>query len=165
MTRAKRDKAAKPRRPLGRRLGESLRAAGEAGRSAVTQPGGVPAKAHGWFRNWFRNIWNVRGGGLYACGFAVTFLFLEIREILFEDIAEFVAINNYLSGQLVEYVIRFFVDTFVNFVQALIWPVHVMRLWPPVGIIALSVAFFVFPYVLKQPIERWLFQDDDKNAG
>ena len=38
-------------------------------------------KSHGWFRTWFRKVWEVRGGGLYACGFAVTFVIFEIGSL------------------------------------------------------------------------------------
>ena len=45
----------------------------------------LPEKSHGWFRNWFRKVWKVRGGGLYAVGFAVSFIYFEIGS-LGEDI-------------------------------------------------------------------------------
>ena len=150
-----------PRKPLGRRVGENLRAAGTFGREAVTQPGGLPDKAHGWFRAWFRKVWDVRGGGLYAVGFAAAFLFFEIREAVVEDIPQFVAMNNLLSSELVAFGIQFIVDSMINFVRALMWPVFVVQFQPPVGLIALVAAFVLFPRYMKQPIERWLFQDAD----
>jgi hypothetical protein len=152
-----------PRKPLGRCVGENLRAVGEFGRAAVTRPGGLPDKAHGWFRSWFRKVWDVRGGGLYAVGFAVAFLFFEVREAIVEDIPEFIAMNNVLSSELVGFGIQFLVDSMLNFVRALLWPVYVAQLWPPAGLIALVAAFVLFPRFLKQPIERWLFQDADTN--
>ena len=33
------------------------------------------------FRTWFRKVWKVRGGGLYAVGFAATFVYLEITSL------------------------------------------------------------------------------------
>jgi hypothetical protein len=160
LTRADSNKAPSgPRKPLGRRVGENLRAAGEFGRNAVSRPGSLPGKAHGWFRAWFRKVWDVRGGGLYAVGFAIAFLFFEIREAVFEDIPQFIAINHILSSELIGFGIQFFVDTMINFVRALLWPIYVVRLWPPAGLIALVAAFVLFPRTLKAPIERWLFQD------
>ena len=153
-----------PRKPLGRRVGENLRAAGEFGRDAVTRPGGLPDKAHGWFRAWFRKVWDVRGGGLYAVGFAAAFLFFEIREAIVEDIPQCMAMNNILSSELIGFGIQFLVDTMINFVRALLWPVYFVQLWPPVGVIALIAAFVLFPRYLKQPIERWLFQDADNDT-
>ena len=119
----------------------------------------MPDKAHGWFRSWFRKVWEVRGGGLYAVGFAVAFLFFEIREVVIEDIPQFVAMNNFLSSELIAFGIEFLVDTMVNFVRALLWPMYVVMLWPPAGAIALGIAFLLFPRYLKKPIESWLFQD------
>jgi hypothetical protein len=160
LTRAKQKKPPPgPRKSVGRRVGENLRAAGELGREAVARPGGLPDKAHGWFRSWFRKVWEVRGGGLYAVGFAVAFLFFEIREVVIEDIPQFVAMNNFLSSELIAFGIEFLVDTMVNFVRALLWPMYVVMLWPPAGAIALGIAFLLFPRYLKKPIESWLFQD------
>ena len=165
MTRAKQKKPPPgPRKSVGRRVGENLRAAGELGREAVARPGGLPDKAHGWFRSWFRKVWEVRGGGLYAVGFAVAFLFFEIREVVIEDIPQFVAMNNFLSSELIAFGIEFLVDTMVNFVRALLWPMYVVMLWPPAGAIALGIAFLLFPRYLKKPIESWLFQDSGTDS-
>ena len=161
MTRADSKKPLPERqKPLGRRVGENLRAAGEFGRDAVTRPGGLPDKAHGWFRAWFRKVWDVRGGGLYAVGFAAAFLYFEIREAILEDIPEFMALNDVLSAELIGFGIQFIVDSMINFVRALLWPLYIVQLWPPLGLIALVAAFVLFPRYLKTPIERWLFTDD-----
>ena len=126
----------------------------------MTRPGSVPDRAHGAFRSWFRKVWDVRGGGLYAVGFAVAFLFFEIREIVFDDIPQFIAINNFASSEIVEFGIQFIVDTMMNFVRALAWPAFVATFAPPVGAIALGVAFMLFPRYLKPYVERYLFGDE-----
>jgi hypothetical protein len=143
-------------------VGENIRAAGEFGREAVVRPERLPGKAHGALRGWFRRAWDVRGGGLYAVGFAAAFLFFEIREIFFEDIPQFIAMNNVFSSELIGFGIQFIVDTMINFVKALMWPVYVAILWPPAGAIALGLAFVLFPRYLKKPIERWLFHDQPR---
>jgi len=142
-------------------VGENIRAAGEFGREAVARPDQLPDKAHGWLRGWFRKVWDVRGGGLYAVGFAAAFLFFEIREIFFEDIPQFIAMSSVFSSELIGFGIEFVVDTMINFVKALMWPVYVVTLWPPAGAIALGLAYFLFPRYLKAPIEHWLFHDQD----
>jgi len=142
-------------------VGENIRAAGEFGREAVVRPDRLPGQAHGALRGWFRKVWAVRGGGLYAVGFAMAFLFFETSEILFEDIPQFIAMNNVFSSELVAFGLEFIVDTMVNFVKALMWPVYVVSLWPPAGAIALGLAFVLFPKYLKEPIEHWLFHDQD----
>ena len=155
---AKKPKAT-PKKPFGRRLGEGLRASGEFSRDAIQRPGSVPDKAHGAFRSWFRNVWDAHGGGLYAVGFAVAFLFFEIREIVTEDIPQFVAMNSIFSSELIEFGIQFIVDTMANVVRALVWPAYVVGLWPPAGAIALGIAFLLFPRYVKPHIERYLFHD------
>lgn len=140
-------------------MGENIRAAGEFGREAVARPEDLPGKAHGALRGWVRRAWDVRGGGLYAVGFAAAFLFFEVREIFFDDIPQFIAMNNVFSSEIIGFGLQFVLDTFINFVKALMWPVYIVTLWPPAGAIALGLAFFLFPRYLKKPIEHWLFHD------
>lgn len=144
-----------PKKPIGRRVGESIDAIGVIGKTAVERPRELPRHAEGLLRRWFRNVWAVRGGGLYAVGFGVTFLYLEIIEIVTDDIPTLFTINM-LSGDVIEYVISFVIDTFMNFVTALIWPVPVLSFAPPWGAVGLGVAFVVFNRFLKEPVERWL---------
>jgi hypothetical protein len=120
----------------------------------------VADKAHGWFRTWFAKVWKVRGGGLYAVGFAARFIFLEVRTVV-SEIAESSSVGEFLSEQLMEFVFRFAMTSIMNTVEALIWPVYVIELSPPFGAIGLGIAFLVFTNYLKKPIERWLFPEDD----
>ena len=120
-------------------------------------------KAHGWFRAWFRKIWNVRGGGLYACGYALTFLILEVTTV-FGELAESESIGNFLSEQLVEFVFRFATDSIANLIKALMWPVYIVQWQPPVGAIALGAAYFAFAKYLKKPITVWLFADTEEKV-
>lgn len=163
MTRAKKKKDSPPKKPLGRRFGEGLRATGEFSRDAIQRPGSLPNKAHGAFRGWFRKVWNTRGGGLYAVGFAVAFMYFETKEVFFEDIPQFVAMNSFFSSEIIDFGINFIIDTMANFVRALMWPAYIVTLWPPAGAIALGLAFYLFPRFLKPPIERWLFHDQGEN--
>ncbi|MGI9238448.1 MAG: hypothetical protein ACR2QZ_13690 [Woeseiaceae bacterium] len=115
----------------------------------------LPEKSHGWFRSWFRKVWKVRGGGLYALGFAVTFVIFEIGS-LSDDI---LGLGSLFNGQAIEFVIQFFIDSFKNTLKAFMWPVYVVQLAPPWGAITLGLAFIGFTRFLKSPIERWLFGD------
>ena len=45
--------------------------------------------------------------------------------------------NNVLSSELIGFGIQFLVDSMINFVRALLWPVYVIQLWPPAGLVAL----------------------------
>ena len=116
----------------------------------------LPEKSHGWFRNWFRKVWKVRGGGLYALGFAVSFVIFEVAS-LGDDI---MGIGSLFNGQAVDFVIQFFIDSFTNTIRAFVWPVYIVQTAPPWGAIGLGLAYVGFSKFLKPPIDRWLFPDD-----
>lgn len=118
-------------------------------------------KAHGWFRRWFAKVWKVRGGGLYACGFVFTFIYLEVTTVAGEFV-ESESIAAFFSEQLIEFVFRFAIDSVVNTLQALMWPAIVVQWQPPLGAIGLGLAFIAFPKYLKPPITRWLFPDGEE---
>ncbi|MBT8067272.1 MAG: hypothetical protein KJO09_08520 [Gammaproteobacteria bacterium] len=115
----------------------------------------LPEKSHGWFRRWFRKVWKVRGGGLYALGFAVTFIYFEVGS-LSDDL---LGIGSLFNGQAIEFVIQFFIDSFTNTLKAFIWPVSVVQLAPPWGAVGLGIAFVGFTRYLKSPLEKWMFAD------
>lgn len=117
-------------------------------------------KPHGWFRRWFRKVWKLRGGGLYACGFAISFVILEIGSLA-DDV---LGIGAVFSGQAIEFAVSFIVDSFKNTLASFMWPVYVVQLAPPWGAIGLGVAFFGFSSYLKKPIEGWLFADVPEGA-
>ncbi len=113
-------------------------------------------KSHHWFRGWFRKVWEVRGGGLYACGFAVAFLVFEVGSLR-EDIAQLGAV---FRGDIVGFAVDIFIDSLVNTAKALVWPVFALQFSPPMGLIALVAAYLLFPRYIKPPISRWLFRDE-----
>ncbi len=114
--------------------------------------------SHGWFRTWFRKVWAVRGGGFYACGFAVTFVYLELGSIA-DDIAD---IGNLFNGQIFNFLLNLVVDSFKNTLAAFMWPVRIVSFAPPWGAIGLGLAFALFSKYVQGAIERWL---DDENQG
>jgi hypothetical protein len=112
------------------------------------------------FRAWFRKIWDVRGGGLYAVGFAATFLYLEILSLA-DDVLGIGAIFN---GQIIEFVINFFLDSLSNTIAAFMWPVDIVRWNSPWGAVLLGIAFWLFPIYVKPYIEEWLFDGEEPQA-
>ena len=112
------------------------------------------------FRVWFAKVWKVRGGGLYAVGWAVTFLWLEITTI-FGEIIEAEGVIDFFTNQLIEFVFRFLGDSLMNMVTAFMWPVYIVQWRPPFGVIALGVAFALFPTLVKPYITAWLFPDGE----
>ena len=115
-------------------------------------------------RRWIRKVWDARGGGLYACGFVVAFVWLEFTTLV-NEFSSSTGITGFFSGQLVQFLLRFTVDSLVNTVNALIWPVHFIRFSPPWGFVILGAMYVVFTYVLKSPLERWLFHEANKVAA
>lgn len=110
-------------------------------------------------RRAFRRVWKARGGGLYACGFFVTFVVFEIR-LLAGDLLEADGVSDFVTGQLFELIIRFSVESMQNTLLAFLWPVYVLEYRPPWGLAGLVAAYLLFPVSLKPVIERWLFADE-----
>jgi hypothetical protein len=127
------------------------------------KPQHLADRAHGWFRTWFGKVWKVRGGGLYACGYAITFAILEIKTI-FGDVVEADGPIDFVKEQAFEMMFRFLGETLQNMISAFMWPVWFVQFNPPIGAIALGVAFFLFPVTLKKPIEHWLFGENDDSG-
>ena len=117
-------------------------------------------KAYGWFRQWLAKVWRVRGGGLYATGFIVTLLYLEITTF-FGELAEASGVGDFFREQLLEFVMRFSVESIGNLVEAFIWPLKVIALAPPWGAISLGLGFAAFQLFLNEPVERWLIGDEE----
>ena len=112
------------------------------------------------FRSWFRKIWEVRGGGLYAVGFAATFLYLEIVD-LFDDV---MGIGALFEGQIAEFILDFLMDSLRNTIGAFMWPVDIVQWNSPFGAIALGLAFWLFPIYVKPHIEEWLFDGEPDDS-
>lgn len=108
------------------------------------------------FRTWFRKVWKVRGGGLYAVGFAATFLYLEVISLA-DDV---LGIGALFRGEAIEFFVNLVIESFTNTIAAFMWPVDVVRFSPPVGAIALGIAFWLFPIFVKPHVERWLFDHE-----
>ena len=92
---------------------------------------------------------------MYACGFAVTFIILEVGSV----VDDFKEVSLLAEGRVLAFIINFIVDSFMNTVGAFMWPVNIVQFANPWGAIGLGVAFVLFPKYLKKPIERWLFSD------
>lgn len=141
-------------------MGDGARALGEFGDDLVKRPRVLPGKAHNWFRRWFAKVWKVRGGGLYACGYAVTFIILEVRSLT-DDVFESDGVVDFLTSQVFEFVFRFLSESLFNMIQAFVWPLYVVEFRPPWGVIGLGIAFVVFDRFLRRRVERWLSVEAD----
>ena len=119
--------------------------------------------AQDYARNWFHKVWDVRGGGLYAVGYILTFLYFEIRSVG-ADIVDFFG-TDLLSSELFGFLIGIVVDSFTNMVKALMWPVYIIQINPMYGGIALGLAFYIFPKYLKKPLEKKLFGEEREKSS
>lgn len=131
---------------------------------AVNEPRKVPGALLDKLRRAFRVVWSARGGGLYATGFFLTFIWLEVttffREILSAD-----SVGSFFTEQFWEFLIRFTVQSIGNTIEAFLWPVRILQWSPEKGIVLLVGMYLVFAYVIKAPLERWLFHDVDDDRA
>ncbi len=149
-------KSSETKPKLGRRVGERLRNIGEAGRESVKNPKSIPGRTGSWFKRWLGELWKVRGGGLYAVGYIVCFIYFEIQTAL-SEITTSSSVGEFFENLVSDFLFRFLTETLGNMIKSFIWPVYVVGINPPYGAIALGLAFWLFPKYLKKPIERWLF--------
>lgn len=123
------------------------------------RPAELPSALGKLLRHFVRNIWDLRGGGLYACGFIIALAWLEIK-MLIQDVMSFSGFGDMFAGHLLRFIFRFALDSMMNTLQAFLWPIAVLKIYPPWGVLLLVAMYVVFPRVLKQPLERWLFDGD-----
>ena len=157
--RKKEKKKKKEKRPFMHGTRERLTTAYGLGRTLVEEPRSFPAQVQLQLLKWARATWNARGGGFYACGFVVTFVLLEIK-LLFTELLGSSDAAGFVVGQVLQLLMRFTVDSFVNTIKALLWPVFILELAPVWGLAGLVVAYFVFSRFLKEPLTRLLFDNE-----
>lgn len=149
----------KPKRPFLDGPREHLAAMYGLGRTLVEEPRSFPHQLKLHLLAWARATWNARGGGFYACGFVVTFLYLEVK-LLFTELFSSSGAADFLVEQVLQLVLRFTVDSLVNTLLALIWPALFLSVAPVNGLVFLVVGYLVFTRFLKEPLTRMLFNDD-----
>lgn len=146
-----------------KRTGERVRDAAGLGRLAIEQPRAFPGELWRRFKRSVRALFRARGGGLYACGFVVTFLWLEATTFV-GQVATSSSLAAFLAEELLEFLFRFAVQSLVNTVLAFIWPVFVIELSPIYGAIALGALYLLFPRFIQPHVNRWLFDDEEEGA-
>jgi hypothetical protein len=157
--RTKEPQQKKPKRSLTRGTREHLLTMYGLGRTLVEEPRSFPRQLKLHLLKWARATWNARGGGFYACGFVVTFLFLEVK-LLVTELFTSPGAADFLIEQAFQLILRFTVDSLVNTLLALIWPAMILSVSPVNGLLFLGVGYLVFLRFLKKPLTRVLFRDD-----
>ncbi|MEX2496913.1 MAG: hypothetical protein WD448_12535 [Woeseia sp.] len=145
----------KEKRPFLQGTRERIAATLSLGRTLVEEPRAFPGQLKLQLLQWARATWNARGGGFYACGFVLTFLFLELK-LLFTELTSSGA-GGFIAEQLLQLLLRFTVDSLLNTLFALMWPLFILRLSPVGGALLLVAGYFVFTRFLKERFTRLLF--------
>jgi hypothetical protein len=156
MSDAKREK--KKNRPFLERMKNRGREAKALGEVLANEPRSFPAALLKLIKRSLRTVWDARGGGLYACGFVVTFVYLEIRMFIL-DIFAAESVSGFFTEQASELVFKYIGQSLQNTISAFIWPVHVIEIRPPYGVGILAAMYVLFPMFVKKPLEHWLFHD------
>ena len=139
----------RPKRSLFSRLTAHLREGAATLALVVREPRRAPAL----LRQSLVGLWRARGGGLYGLGFVVTFVILEV-ETFEQQLVTSTSLLAFVYEQLLEYVLRFAVLSFVNTLLALGWPVLLLDKLGGWGIVVLAVGFLSYERVLKPLVER-----------
>lgn len=106
-----------------------------------------PRSLGGLIRGALVDLWRARGGGLFGLGYVVTFVSLEVRLVVTE-FAGSDSVLSFIESELLEYLLRLGIMSFVNVLLALLWPVLLLDRLGAWGLLLLPAAYFAF--------ERWL---------
>lgn len=128
------------------------------GKVLADEPRAFPSALLKLIKRSLRTVWDARGGGLYACGFVITFVFLEIR-MIFVDIFAAESVSGFFIEQGSELIFRYIGQSFQNTISAFMWPVYVIQIQSTWGVGILVGMFILFPRFIKGPLEKWLFHD------
>jgi len=129
------------------------------GQILANEPKAFPGALLKVLRRSLRTVWDARGGGLYACGYVLTFIWLEVR-MLVDDIMAAESISGFFGEQIFEIFFRYLGESLQNMIIAFIWPVFVIEISPPWGVGILAGMFVAFARWIKEPLEHWLFHDE-----
>ena len=110
-----------------------------------------PGSAIGLFGGWLLGLWQKKGAGFYGLGFVISFVILEIRSII-DDLTGDPATGLLMQG--VEFLVRFGVESVINGVLALVWPLFVLERLGAYGIVLLVGGYLVFERGLRPVVEH-----------
>jgi len=134
------------------------------GTTLVNEPKAFPAEAGGVVKRGLRTMWQARGGGFYAVGFVLTFLYLEARTLV-REVGASDGVVSFFTEQAMEFLFRFSIQSIQNTALAFVWPFLVLDAWHEYGLVALAAGYLLFAYVLKDRLTEWLFDGQDNEQG
>jgi NhaP-type Na+/H+ or K+/H+ antiporter len=115
------------------------------------QLGREPAKIVPTLRRWLVRLWASKGGGYYGLGYVVTFVVLEVKSLA-GDMTSVAGIES----QAVQYILRFSIDSFLNILFALLWPIRVLEWLGGWGLLVLAAGYAAFDFAIRPVVEAWL---------
>jgi hypothetical protein len=113
--------------------------------------GREPAAILPLLRRWLVKIWASRGGGFYGLGYVLTFVALEIKSLS----GDLISVSG-LVGQVVQYALKFSVESLLNSVSALLWPIHLFRWSGGFGVVVLAIGYVGFEGAIRPLVEARL---------
>lgn len=109
----------------------------------------------GLLRGWVLKLWLARGGGFYGLGVVIAFVIFEIRFFV-SDLWQSESVVDFVAQEALELVFRIGYQSFINLVQALVWPVYLLDRLGAWAFVILITGFFVFEQVLRPVLEERL---------
>lgn len=97
-------------------------------------------------------LWSARGGGLYGLGYVLTFVALEVPTTI-ANVTELVTGSASVLAAILEWLLRFGLDTLLNMLWAFLWPVFLLENMGGWGVAVLVVGFIVFEKLLRPMVE------------
>jgi hypothetical protein len=105
-------------------------------------------------RAWIAALWQAKGGGFYGLGYVITFLALEAWTLT-SAVGESSSASGFVAAQAIQYVLRISVESILNTVLALIWPVHLLRWLGGYGLIVVAAGYAAFELGIRPLVENW----------
>ena len=111
-----------------------------------------PRRIHRHVRQALAAVWARHGAGFYGLGWVITFIVLEVN-LVSGEFGESEGLSDFLSSQLLEYLLRIGFMSFINGLLAAIWPVYVLQWFSYWGIAVLIAGYLTFEKVLRPIVE------------
>lgn len=97
-------------------------------------------------------IWCARGGGFFGLGYLVTFVLMEVRLVV-SEFESSTGVLDFITSQLLEYLFRLGIMSFVNVLLAFLWPLLLLEHLGGWGLLILPAAYLLFERLLRPGIE------------
>lgn len=121
--------------------------------STVCEVAREPSLLPGHLRRGLLSMWIAKGAGYYGLGWLIAYIYLEVR-LLTGEVSEATGVLEFIRGQLLEYVLRLGIMSFVNVWLAFLWPTALLEWFGAWGLVWLVLGYAAFEYGLRPLVER-----------